>query len=1288
MAARLYPSFQLKNVLQYWRNSLADEDQMGLDASNFPVRTTEQQIRSGFLDKEAVSKLQQSWAASQKQLTKNQTKTDIALQTRDVIPIIILCQGYAPKHEHGKVISFKNTATAYYTFHIPALLSPSGSLSYSEHSTPWIGREFLHPNEEAEDNIPLIGDVSVQDNWLNQNPLDELTWSEFINWCDELRSAVLGGRGPDGFEPLPDVRIDISTSVRNAARSLCQLFDALQAEKTIPALLKQICEGREKKAVVNAALRTKHMASARGTMSAAYGLADSQSDAIAAYCTLGNAEVLAVNGPPGTGKTTLLQSIIATEIVTRAIAGDEPAVIVGVSTNNQAVTNINRSLNEILQENPAVSLFHWAKRWVPDSETYGLYLPAGEDKIKEAIKNGFKIAVKDFNTWTGFPDKESNPEYIALARSGWLDSYTKIAEAPESLEHALDRLRARLSSILDKITAIQNSLENYQEITRWWANTAGSQAPEIYLRAEDASLSMLIEEATKKLEKFNIDANTAEENLKAAQEKADESISHSKELISEKETYRRKLFDIKSKVNTALAPNGLLESLAEIFDFSKKLFHRNKIARLCAIASEDALTSNLFEKEIASLEPDDWQKQATYLIQNATTELTQLREIQVQQEQQLGKDVLAVEHFWKLAKNRCHIAHKAAEQAKQDKHTRLQHLQEKIREFEQRKRQLYSAYEILKSEAVTNFKIDQNNIPRVNELPDVNSFDRLLDVTWRHMAFQLAMRYWEGRWILAAEAVQKNEVSTNNGQAAMQARFRRWCMLTPCLVMTAHSLPKHFRFTSKSQESDAFISNFLFNFIDLMIMDEAGQVAPHVGSAIFALANKAVVVGDIYQIEPVSKISKGADYANSIRLGLGAMWVDNEPHSPHLVSASGDGSPQGSIMRLAQMATTAVSPNTEKEPGIFLSEHRRCRAEIVDYCNRLVYQNSLICLRAEPSIEPPLRPLMWAHVRGTATKVGSSRANESEAQSVVQWIVDNAEAWQQHYKKALEDIVAVVTPFKPQAKLIKNKLSLHGSQFVKLTVGTVHSLQGAEKSIVVFSPTYNADTVKSMFFDQKPNMLNVAVSRAKDSFVVIGDMRLFRNKRQTPSSILGHMLFSDTRNELSDVDGNHRFRREILVQAERVSALERHREILKYALVKASNGQTILIASPWITVKAIQDDGLETLVQEAVQHRKARIYIVVDGELALRNPTHGGEEALKRIEAAGAKVTKVRNMHNKTLIIGMTEIIEGSFNWLSAQRDSEDKFARHEVSWRVSGEEAEIAIHSALEEFGKLGVNM
>ncbi|MBV8401968.1 MAG: DNA2/NAM7 family helicase, partial [Acetobacteraceae bacterium] len=52
----------------------------------------------------------------------------------------------------------------------------------------------------------------------------------------------------------------------------------------------------------------------------------------------------------------------------------------------------------------------------------------------------------------------------------------------------------------------------------------------------------------------------------------------------------------------------------------------------------------------------------------------------------------------------------------------------------------------------------------------------------------------------------------------------------------------------------SFASNFLYGGIDLIIVDEAGQVGPHVGMAAFSLANRAIVVGDVHQIEPVVSV--------------------------------------------------------------------------------------------------------------------------------------------------------------------------------------------------------------------------------------------------------------------------------------------------------------------------------------------------------------------------------------------------------------------------------------------------
>lgn len=47
-----------------------------------------------------------------------------------------------------------------------------------------------------------------------------------------------------------------------------------------------------------------------------------------------------------------------------------------------------------------------------------------------------------------------------------------------------------------------------------------------------------------------------------------------------------------------------------------------------------------------------------------------------------------------------------------------------------------------------------------------------------------------------------------------------------------------------------------------------------------------------------------------------------------------------------------------------------------------------------------------------------------------------------------------------------------------------------------------------MFFDRdnKPNMLNVAVSRAKDNFIVFANTKILDKNKKTPSGILANHL--------------------------------------------------------------------------------------------------------------------------------------------------------------------------------------
>ena len=60
----------------------------------------------------------------------------------------------------------------------------------------------------------------------------------------------------------------------------------------------------------------------------------------------------------------------------------------------------------------------------------------------------------------------------------------------------------------------------------------------------------------------------------------------------------------------------------------------------------------------------------------------------------------------------------------------------------------------------------------------------------------------------------------------------------------------------------------LYEFIDLLIIDEAGQVSPDIAGANFALARKALVVGDTKQLKPVRNIIPGIDRADMKKHGL------------------------------------------------------------------------------------------------------------------------------------------------------------------------------------------------------------------------------------------------------------------------------------------------------------------------------------------------------------------------------------------------------------------------------------
>src|SRR5699024_5015042 len=127
----------------------------------------------------------------------------------------------------------------------------------------------------------------------------------------------------------------------NASRKILELYDHLLEGGWEQSKLYQNFMDSTKHPVLDLISNTPSVSEEHiGQMNSEYHLSPSQRESINHFNKMMEGEVLAVNGPPGTGKTTLLQSIVANLFVKHAINEDRAPRIVGTSTNNRAVQNI------------------------------------------------------------------------------------------------------------------------------------------------------------------------------------------------------------------------------------------------------------------------------------------------------------------------------------------------------------------------------------------------------------------------------------------------------------------------------------------------------------------------------------------------------------------------------------------------------------------------------------------------------------------------------------------------------------------------------------------------------------------------------------------------------------------------------------------------------------------------------------------------------------------------------------------------------------------------------------
>ena len=399
---------------------------------------------------------------------------------------------------------------------------------------------------------------------------------------------------------------------------------------------------------------------------------------------------------------------------------------------------------------------------------------------------------------------------------------------------------------------------------------------------------------------------------------------------------------------------------------------------------------------------------------------------------------------------------------------------------------------------------------------DLQECDARADTQIRFKIFQLATHYWEGRWLMEMEALlpELEKKKNKKGRKTLEPRWRRRMKLTPCIVSTFFMLPSEMEVSRR--DGDTFSADYLYDFADLLIVDEAGQVHPEIAGASFALAQKALVIGDTLQIAPIWSLPPAVDVGNMRQAGL--LGGNNDSEQYQVLCELGKSVASGSVMQIAQ-TRSRYHYNPELTRGMFLYEHRRCFDEIIAYCNALCYKGNLQPKCGKKTENDSLPPIGYLHIAGHCQQTdGGSRYNPEEAEAIAAWLIAQRAMLEAVYPLPLHKIVGVVTPFGAQVQTIskacREKGIAVGQGENSMTVGTIHALQGAERSLIIFSPVYSKDA-DGAFMDSSPSMLNVAVSRAKDSFLVFGDMAVFENApKSTPRGLLAQFLFRKGGNAL------------------------------------------------------------------------------------------------------------------------------------------------------------------------------
>ena len=995
----------------------------------------------------------------------------------------------------------------------------------------------------------------------------------------------------------------------------------------VPKTLEKYLYGSENKKDIN---DSKYSKTYRGNYKSEFGINENQYKIVNA---IKDNDLIAIEGPPGTGKTSLLKEIIANNIVERANLilknwdknlevtnyygtkyyninwyyenNDIIKSIVVSSKNGEAIENIGREINREI------------KYMFPIARKYKRTEKVGDSKINVITKYkglvclplGKRDNLQDFRDFL-------YQQYIPL-----LEKISSQKDVRKYVKIVKEKYKNKLREIEMAESLINKGLKKIKKENYFYG---------IQILAEDTE-----EQKSKKIEEIQKEflkdrTRIIEEIDKVEKDKAillekkkmqENQLKDIKKMIEQKETQIQKSqrLIIEGRNNIEY-----LESKKECF----KTISRNLFTKILNHKEYKESKNNNFNNNINEIivknEIED--KKVSYYIE----EKTKLENKMMEKEntyQQLSEKYKILESKEEILKNKVIEMQFIEKFNKWDKATYWDYV---------------SNQEIYGKSSLN--KLNQELFALALKLNEAYIIKNSIEII-----NNLRLFLSEETVLICQKFYESTEIYNADKQEGIKSLWNTLFLCFPVVTTTLDSFSKK-------------CFQLIPEYIDLELIDEAGQILPHnLVSAIYR-TKKAVIVGDINQIEPI--------YSNVNKEFLKSQKEIGEKFEDIKISTN-------SIQTLANRNTDILNNNE----NIILNDHYRCEKNIINFSNESVYKGKLKMHKNDKKDKTFLDNMIALDIRGK--KEDNCYVNKLEIDSCIQAI--------KYIKEQTKNssTIAIITPFKKQKEELDSRLKKEGIKDIK--VGTVHAFQGQEKDYIIFSQVIDSLSKKAIinFIGGKCNMLNVAVTRAKKQFIYLGNLEIAMQANNYMSKLVKYIKKNGLLYSLYDMEDTalvSHWDERILQILQPVLNLDndniglyiskhsnngiikdakQHYELLKYAIKNAKS--EICIMAPWIRKNVIDEEFFDDVQRLKENNCKIKIiygYKKVSAdhleaeELVTQLKNNKGlgfastEEIVKIIEEMSKRIGKENFVykgptHAKIFIIDGKYMLIGSHNWLS-----------------------------------------